>query len=261
MTSRWSLGAACLLSLLAAGGREASAEGPSEETRPTRSAESKAVDDAKSVAQPHPSFGSVARLQARYLSGGMRTVSEGAFLFLPYDFNFAELVELTNNGHDWDVAGEAKLARPIDPTEPWGRAFSAVTRLQVSDMYTPVLGGGLQWNITETPRISGTATQRRMKSLLQVFVKTKAGYAGDADGLIDIYHWYQFPLFSGFYVRGVNTYNKVRNSDDNFTFMQDLIHPVSDTFELFFHHVHRTNRFGKDPEGSQFGIGARLALW
>lgn len=220
-----------------------------------------AADSPTPAVAPRPSFGAVARLQVRYLSAGERAISEGAFLFLPLDFNLAELVEVINNGTDWSVTGEAKLARAIVPSLPWGRAVSVVTRLQVSDLYDPVLGGGLQWNITDTPGLTEVASKVHTKSLLQAFVKTRAEYAGNAAGLVDLYHWYQFPLLSGFYVRGVNTYSQVSRSPDAFAFMQDLIYPFSDKFEVFIHHVYRSERSGIEPQGTQFGVGARVALW
>lgn len=220
------------------------------------------TETVTSTPPPAPKdFGSVVRLQVRYLSGGAGTVSEGAFILLPWHFNVAQLVELTRNDNEWDVTGEAKLARAFAPESRWGRALGGVARLQVSDMYSPVLGAGLQWNITDTPGIDDVVSGSKIKSLLQVFTKTDAEYAGDEPGLIDWYHWYQVPLTDGLFVRGVNAYFEVQGAKDHYFLMQDLIHPLTDRVDIFFHHIYRNTEFGGEPDGSRWGLGVRVALW
>jgi hypothetical protein len=205
-------------------------------------------------------FKSVSRLQYRMSLNGESGFSQGTFLILPHGFTLAELVELLTTPHDDskvnfnDFDLEIKLARYFQPSTDWGKAFGWVARVQSVSGVPMTAAGGLQWNITDTPGIKESTNEVPWKSLLQVFVKNR-----DRFGLVDIYHWYQFPLApkNALYLRGAN----VAYLDDStfFSLMQDVIYPINSKVELFARHSYQNKEMFGHRNGSQFGVGVRMA--
>jgi len=232
---------------------------PTQAVEPDHNASSTIGEETRPQAAA-PSFGPVTRLHLRVDNKGEQSVMFGSFMFLPLDFNFAGLIELDGKAGEWHGAGEAKLARAFYPQSAWGRAAGLVARLQVGDLYSPTWGIGLQWNITDTPGIIETTKNLRWKSLVQIFVKSKAEYADNESGLIDFYHWYQFPLGDRLYLRGVNAYYQMRNSRNYYNLMQDVIYPASKDVEIFLHHEYRSTDFMGKSKGSRIGLGIRFAI-
>jgi hypothetical protein len=206
------------------------------------------------------SFGPVTRLHVR-VGDEDGSVLFGGFMFLPYDSNFAGLVELDGEDGDWHVGGEAKFERPFVPQSPWGRAVGPVVRLQASDLYESTWAIGLQWNVSDTPGIIENTKNIRWKSLFQVFVKSRAEYAGDETGLVDFYHWYQFPINDWLYLRGVNTYYQVKMVPDYYNLMQEYIHPLWKDSESFLHLEYRSADFMGKSKGFHYALGLRFSLW
>jgi len=208
-------------------------------------------------------FRSINRFQYRMAINGESGFSQGSFVILPHGFTLAELIEvLTEPGDDsrlnyanFDL--EVKLARYMDPGSDWGKALSWVVRGQCASRIPFTTGAGLQWNITETPGVPAGTADYPWKSLVQVFVKSR-----DQFGLVDIYHWYQFPLLkkNRLYLRGANAVYFLDDSKIFVSAMQDVIFPVTTKLEVFARHLYQNQELFGHQRGSQFGIGVRIAF-
>lgn len=207
-------------------------------------------------------FKSINRLQYRYSINGESAISQGSFVLLPYEFNIAELSELSttlgeSNKLKFDnFSVDVKLARYLVPSAENGRIFSWVARFQAASKRTDSFSIGLQWNISETPNIKRATEHMPWKSLFQVFVKENSG-----DGYIDLFHWYQFPILNNnkLYIRGVNTYFFLPGKEDCINVVQDLIHPLDKRWDVFFRHSYQNiEGFLNHSKGSELSIGLRM---
>ncbi len=227
-------------------------------------------------------YGSVSRIQYRKSLDGESSMSIGGFKLLPRSFFVVMLVEFfTPKGFDHfadfsEFSFEANLGRPLVPTKTWGEVFGWVLRAQMFEDTDMLWSVGLQWNIHKTPGLSDVDSTKQFKSFIQFFAQTeikseevktafwnaRLGNDKYAATHFDIFHWYQFPLFSSsLAIRGTNAIYFFRNRKELYRFTQELIIPTPiERLDAIVGHFYQNEARFSRTKGSQFTLGFRYSF-
>lgn len=199
----------------------------------------------------------ITRLQERTSTEGRTSLMQSTFVRFPSKLFLLESYEHTfRYKKDPNISFlEIFFGGTIEFYKMNPKLFGWVSRLQSGTQMVPQYSIGVQYNLSDHLFL----TDIRKKFPFTMFIQYFPLKNDDKLGRYDIVHYYSFPVYKKFYLRGNTRFLYYKSKKNYYQAFQDLILPVNSHFDIYARHSYQNMRdvqFGE--EGSEWAAGVRL---